>query len=219
MTSTRQLTAQGIERKQQLFDAAATLFAEQGYASTRVVDIVDAAGVAKGLFYWYFENKEALFRELASDIRYQLRRTQRTAIDRHAPALVRIAQGTVASVRFMSQHSSFFSLLEVEGRSVADVLRQGTEQHLGDVKTLIVAGQADGSITTDDDAELLALAVVGAVGQFSHFHRTGRVDLDLDELANYVARLVVRILTADEQVARQSIKQALVVPRGIATHT
>ena len=45
------------------------LFADQGYASTRVVDIVDAAGVAKGLFYWYFENKEAVFCELADSIR------------------------------------------------------------------------------------------------------------------------------------------------------
>ena len=209
MTSTRQLTAQGIERKQQLFDAAATLFAEQGYASTRVVDIVDAAGVAKGLFYWYFENKEALFSELASDIRQKLRRTQRAAMDRNAPALTRVAQGTIASVRFMAEHASFFSLLEVEARSVADALRRGTEQHLGDVRTLVLAGQADGTITKDDDAELLALAVVGAVGQFSHFHRTGRVDLSLDDLANYVARLVVRILTADERTAVQSVKQAL----------
>ena len=209
MTSTRQLTAQGIERKQQLFDAAATLFAEQGYASTRVVDIVDAAGVAKGLFYWYFENKEALFSELASDIRHKLRRTQRAAMDRNAPALTRVAQGTIASVRFMAEHASFFSLLEVEARSVADALRRGTEQHLGDVRTLVLAGQADGTITKDDDAELLALAVVGAVGQFSHFHRTGRVDLSLDDLANYVARLVVRILTADERTAVQSVKQAL----------
>src|SRR5688572_26674638 len=110
MTSTRQLTAQGLERKQQLFDAAAQLFAEQGYSQTRVVDIVDAAGVAKGLFYWYFENKEALFRELAADIRQRLRRTQRRAMDRHAPALTRLAQGTVASVRFMSEHAPFFSL-------------------------------------------------------------------------------------------------------------
>lgn len=214
MTSTRQLTAQGLERKQQLFDAAAQLFAEQGYASTRVVDIVDAAGVAKGLFYWYFENKEALFRELAADIRHQLRRAQRAGMDRNAPALVRLAQGTVASVRFMAEHSSFFSLLEVEGRSVADALRQGTEQHIGDVRRLIEAGQADGTVTRDDNADLLALAVIGAVGQFSHFHRTGRVDMSLEDLANYVARLVVRILTADEQVARQSVKQAL----GFATH-
>jgi AcrR family transcriptional regulator len=214
MTTTRQLTAQGIERKQQLLEAAARLFAEQGYASTRVVDIVDAAGVAKGLFYWYFENKEALFRELAADIRHELRRTQRKAINWDEPALVRIIDGTVASVRFMAEHASFFSLLEIEGRSVAEELRRGTEQHLHDVKLLILAGQEDGTVTGEDDAGLLALAVVGAVGQFSHFHRTGRVDLSLGELAGYVARLVVRILTADEQIARRSLRQAFDLPGG-----
>jgi AcrR family transcriptional regulator len=209
MNNSRQLTAQGIERKRQLLDAATRLFAEQGYSATRVIDIVDAAGVAKGLFYWYFENKEALFRELAADIRHQLRRTQRKAMDRDATALVRIIQGTLASVQFMAEHASFFSLIEIEGRNVADELRRGTEQHMRDVKTLIVEGQEDGTVTGEDEASLLALAVVGAVAQFSHFHRTGRVNLSLDELANYVARLVTRILTADETIARKSLTEVL----------
>ncbi len=201
----RQLTTQGAERKQQLLDAASRLFAEQGYAATRVVDIVDAAGVAKGLFYWYFDNKEALFRELATEIRRRLRRQQAAAMDPDAPALVRLLQGTVASVQFMAENAPFFSLLEVEGRSVSDVLRQGTEQHVSDVTALIVEGQADGTVTDDDPADLLALGVVGAVGQFSHFHRTGRIDLSLDELSGYVARLAARILTSDEQIARHSL--------------
>jgi hypothetical protein len=105
-------------------------------------------------------------------------------------------------------------LLEIEGRSVAEELRRGTEQHLHDVKLLILAGQEDGTVTGEDDAGLLALAVVGAVGQFSHFHRTGRVDMSLGELAGYVARLVVRILTADEQIARRSLRQAFDLPGG-----
>jgi AcrR family transcriptional regulator len=201
----RQLTTQGAERKQQLLDAAARLFAEQGYASTRVVDIVDAAGVAKGLFYWYFENKEALFRELAANIRLRLRRQQAAAMDDDAPALVRLLQGAVASVRFMAENAPFFSLLEVEGRNVSDVLRQGTEQHVRDVTALIVAGQRDGTVTADDPADLLALSVVGTVGQFSHFHRTHRVDLSLEELSGYVARLVARMLAADERIARTSL--------------
>ena len=201
----RQLTSQGAERKQQLLDAAARLFAEQGYAATRVVDIVEAAGVAKGLFYWYFENKEALFRELATEIRRRLRRQQAAAIIDDAPALVRILQGTVASVRFMAENAPFFSLLEVEGRNVSEVLRQGTEQHLHDVSLLIVDGQNDGTVTNDDPADLLALAVVGTVGQFSHFHRTGRIDLSLEELSGYVARLVARMLATDEAVARASL--------------
>ncbi len=119
---------------------------------------------------------------------------------------MRLLQGTVASVRFMAENAPFFSLLEVEGRSVSDVLRQGTEQHVSDVTALIVEGQADGTVTDDDPADLLALGVVGAVGQFSHFHRTGRIDLSLDELSSYVARLAARILTSDEQIARRSLQ-------------
>jgi AcrR family transcriptional regulator len=204
-TADRQLTSQGAERKQQLLDAAARLFAEQGYAATRVVDIVDAAGVAKGLFYWYFENKEALFRELAADMRRRLRRQQAIAVDDQAPALVRLLQGAVASVRFMAENAPFFSLLEVEGHTVSDVLRQGTEQHIRDVTALIVDGQRDGTITRDDPADLLALSVVGTVGQFSHFHRTHRVTLSLEELSGYVARMVARMLAADEHTARASL--------------
>ncbi|HEX6236842.1 MAG TPA: TetR/AcrR family transcriptional regulator, partial [Acidimicrobiales bacterium] len=172
-------------------------------------------GVAKGLFYWYFDNKEALFRELAVEIRRRLRRQQAAAMDPGAPALTRLLQATVASVRFMAENAPFFSLLEVEGRNVSDVLREGTEQHLSDVAQIIVEGQADGTVTTDDPAGLLALAAVGTVGQFSHFHRTGRIDLSLDELSGYVARLVARMLTADEQVARESL-QALRRPRATA---
>ncbi len=213
----RQLTSQGAERKQQLLDAAARLFAEQGYAATRVVDIVDAAGVAKGLFYWYFENKEALFRELASEIRRRLRRTQAAAMTDGAPALVRLLQGSVASVQFMAENAPFFSLLEVEGRNVSDVLRQGTEQHLSDVAAIIVEGQADGTVTDDDTADLLALGVVGMVGQFSHFHRTGRIDLSLEELSAYVARLVARMLTADELIARESLLALRDAGRGART--
>jgi AcrR family transcriptional regulator len=202
----RNLTSQGAERKQQLLDAAARLFAEQGYSATRVVDIVDAAGVAKGLFYWYFENKEAVFRELAADIRLRLRRHQRAAMDPEAPALHRLVQGAVASVEFMAEHAHFFSLLEVEGRNVSDVLRQGTEQHVSDVAVLIREGQSDGTVTSDDPSGRLALAVVGMVGQFSHFHRAEHIDLSLADLSAFVARLVARMLAADEHAARSAVR-------------
>lgn len=205
MMNDRNLTSQGVERKQQLLEAAAHLFAEQGYAATRVVDIVDRAGVAKGLFYWYFENKEAVFCELADDMRHRLRRHQRAAMDPGAPALVRLVQGGVASVQFMAAHAHFFSLLEGEGRKLPEVLRRGTEQHIRDVGLLIQEGQGDGSITTDDPAERLAMAVVGMVGQFSHNHRTGRVDMSLDDLSAFVARLISRLLASDEQTARHAV--------------
>jgi AcrR family transcriptional regulator len=205
---TRKLTSQGLERKQQLLDEAARLFADRGYADTRVVDICRAAGVAKGLFYWYFENKEALFRELAEVIRTRLRRHQAEAMDPAADPLVRIGQGAAASVRFMSENAPFFALLEVENvdRPLADVVRAGTEVHVADVRALIVAGQRLG-LVREDDAELLARGVVGLVGLYGHFHRSGRVADDVDTLAAFVTRLVLRALAADDHLATAAERQ------------
>jgi AcrR family transcriptional regulator len=205
----RRLTAQGLERKQQLLDRAAELFAERGYAETRVIDIVRAAGVAKGLFYWYFDNKEALFRELAESIRLQLRREQGKVLDPDALPLVNLYRGTEASVLFMAEHSHYFSLLEVEGRNFTDVLRQGTRQHIDDMIRIVRAGQAHGTIR-EDDPELLALGVVGCVGHYSHFHRTGRITLPLPELAAFVARYVVHSLAADDDAIRTALRASAI---------
>ncbi|MFZ6005053.1 MAG: TetR/AcrR family transcriptional regulator [Actinomycetota bacterium] len=207
MEADRRLTAQGIERKQQLLDRAAELFAEHGYAETRVIDIVRAAGVAKGLFYWYFDNKEALFKELAESIRLQLRRKQGAVLDQQALPLVNLYRGTEASVLFMAEHAHFFSLLEVEGRNFTEVLRQGTRQHIDDMVRIIKAGQADGTIR-EDDPGLLALGVVGCVGHYSHFHRTGRITMALPDLASFVARYVVHSVAADEDAIRAALRGA-----------
>jgi AcrR family transcriptional regulator len=44
-----------------LIRAAVDLFAEKGYASTPVREIVERAGVTKPVLYYYFKNKEGLF--------------------------------------------------------------------------------------------------------------------------------------------------------------
>ena len=204
MADPRQLTPQGEERKVQLIEAAAELFADRGYDETRIVDIVERAGVAKGLFYWYFENKEALFRDLVEENRLRLRRAQAAAIDTRAEPLARIRQGAQASVDHMSAQAQFFSLIEVENldKQFADVLRQGTEVHARDVATIVSEGIADGSIR-DEDPLLLAYGVVGAVGYYGHFHRTGRIEMDVADLAAFVGRYVVCSLAADEEIARR----------------
>jgi len=47
-----------------LVAAGIKLFAEKGYASTAVREIVSLAGVTKPVLYYYFQNKEGLFRSI-----------------------------------------------------------------------------------------------------------------------------------------------------------
>lgn len=172
-----------------------TLFAERGFSSTRVLDICERAGVAKGLFYWYFPTKLDLFTELVRSMRHQLRRAQAAAMSADADPLTRIHQGAEASVRFMAEHATYFSLVDVERAdpTIGDAVRSGSEVYLDDVMSLIREAQAAGSIP-DADAHLSALGVLGTVSSFSNAWRSGRIDMSADELAVFVADWIRRAL-------------------------
>jgi AcrR family transcriptional regulator len=47
--------------RQALLDAAVELFAERGFRTATVDDVVGRAGYSKGAFYWHFSSKDDLF--------------------------------------------------------------------------------------------------------------------------------------------------------------
>jgi len=49
-------------RPGELMSAALKVFAERGFAATRLEEVAQRAGVSKGTVYLYFESKEALFK-------------------------------------------------------------------------------------------------------------------------------------------------------------
>src|SRR5260221_3708148 len=54
-----------VETRTRIFEAAMKLFSERGFSNTPVEEITEAADVAKGTFFNYFPNKEAIFEALA----------------------------------------------------------------------------------------------------------------------------------------------------------
>lgn len=57
----RRRTRRKEARPQEIVEAAMRLWAEKGFAATRLEDVAAEAGVAKGTIYLYFASKEALF--------------------------------------------------------------------------------------------------------------------------------------------------------------
>ncbi len=52
------------ERRQQILAVARDVFARRGYHAAKIDDIVAAAGVARGTFYLYFQDKRTIFEEI-----------------------------------------------------------------------------------------------------------------------------------------------------------
>ncbi len=53
-------TAKGEATRAHLLRTAAVVFAEQGYAATTMAQLIDASGLTKGAFYFYFRSKAEL---------------------------------------------------------------------------------------------------------------------------------------------------------------
>lgn len=56
--------AQRGRRREAILTAASVLFGQKGYHATSVADVIAAAGISRGTFYLYFDNKDSIFLEL-----------------------------------------------------------------------------------------------------------------------------------------------------------
>jgi TetR/AcrR family fatty acid metabolism transcriptional regulator len=63
----RGVAEQTVDRRRELLDAAANVFARKGFHASRVGDIAEEAGVAHGLLYHYFRSKEEVLETIFRD--------------------------------------------------------------------------------------------------------------------------------------------------------
>jgi AcrR family transcriptional regulator len=177
------LTPRGQERREQLIACAARLFAERGYHPTSVADIVDALGVGKGVFYWYFASKEELLTELLKASNHDLRKRQQSAIGDEADPVRRIELGIRATLGWFAEHREYFAIIQFAAtdETFAPVLTRNREISISDTIRHLKDGIVDGQIV-DRDPELLAHAIHGVVAELT---RRALVDggLAVDDVA------------------------------------
>ena len=195
----RKLTKRGTQRREQIVEEAARLFAEAGYHGTAVGDICDALGVGKGVFYWYFISKEALFTEVLQESLLSLRRAQQAAIADVADPVARIEAGIQASIEFFRHNPGFLSVIRTASRyeEFVGLVTRGQEIVVADVASHLKEGMAAGSIR-HGDPELMAHGILGAIFHFVEIYL--EVDMtttaDRPELAQEAVEFCLRGLLA-----------------------
>jgi AcrR family transcriptional regulator len=205
VSDARSLTRHGQDRKAELLHHAEVLFAQRGYEDTRMVDIAEAAGVAKGLVYWYFDNKETLFREIVADMGRRLRRAQARAVDGIDDPLERLYVGTAESVRFIGENHRLYGIISTQLRGDRR-LRETRSQSLRvlnvDAAGLLAEGQQAGQVRTDEEAGVMAHVNAGVVYYYVLLYADGVTGdghrrVTIEDAAHGAARYVVRAVGAD----------------------
>src|SRR5262245_52082569 len=166
-------------------DLAAERFAEQGYHGTSVAEIVQALGVGKGVFYWYFDSKDQLYEEIVKEANADLRRVQREAVRNEDDPVRRIEAAIRSSMTWLGEHRHLFSLIQLssmDARFQVD-LRGEQARSVSELPRHVRDGIVDGHIG-GADPEILTHAVIGVVNQLNRVYLArGESSPDLTETA------------------------------------
>ncbi|MCM3259185.1 TetR/AcrR family transcriptional regulator [Paenibacillus lautus] len=100
------------ERKNEILDAADTLFGQKGFDGTSTNDILEKVGIARGTLYHHFKSKEDIMDALID--RYTVRlldRAQAIALDKSIPVIERIIR-VVMSLNISGDGESSKEIME-----------------------------------------------------------------------------------------------------------
>jgi AcrR family transcriptional regulator len=174
-----QQTIEQTGKRQILVEAAARVFAEQGFTATRVSDIAERAGVGKGTVYEYFDSKEELFFAVFEWIDSQVRSridavlAQPGTAHQHLVTLFRTAAEIVVELHDLSSMNLDFWAAS-RGSAFQDRFSAACKLQYGKYRTIvgdvIRRGQADGEFRADLDAGGLATLIVSALDGLGIHH-------------------------------------------------
>src|SRR3954452_9698821 len=102
------------QKRQQILDTAARLFAKQRYDQVRLDDVAAAAGVGKGTLYVYFDNKDDLYFSIAYEGFCDLiERLEAQVVDHATPAVDRLRRIVEGLVQFARSHPQFYEMMRL----------------------------------------------------------------------------------------------------------
>src|ERR671937_1935556 len=107
----KELTSRGVATRARLIEAAEQIFAELGYHDASIVKITEAAGVAQGTFYLYFQSKKEIFDELVRDLNRRVRHAMKEASAQGETRLEAELLGFGAYFRFTAEHTALYRII------------------------------------------------------------------------------------------------------------
>ncbi|HET6212071.1 MAG TPA: TetR/AcrR family transcriptional regulator [Micromonosporaceae bacterium] len=196
------------ERRQEILRAAAALFAAHGYEATRVADIAEKAGVAKGLVFWYFESKEGLLDQLAATVEEGLLALIRAAMHGVDAALERLYVATLVAVHYIDEHYHLYGAINVASRGLSDSpFRAAIGVHLAYTTEAALRWQRTGVARLDDPPEQIAVALAAIVNELVRLRRLGVLRKTTAETAAMAARFAVHGVAAKTADADAAIAE------------
>lgn len=184
-----------------VLQAALDLFATQGYATTSVQQIVEAAGVTKGAMYHYFQSKDDLLFAIY-DRMLSLQKRHLEEIVARGGTTTEVLRAVCVdvvetSIDLLPEGTVFFRSVHMltEPRR-SEVTRRRREYH-DEFAALVAQGQTEGSVRTDVPRSVLIAHFFSDVHYLSYWYSPSGPE-SKTEVANQLTDLFLRSITVED---------------------
>jgi AcrR family transcriptional regulator len=162
------------QRRAAVLRVARTIFADKGYHATSIDDIIEAAGIARGTFYLYFESKRAIFDELLDELFTTLQaQVRRIEVGPNAAPPVEQMNATVDRVmQTLGDNREMPRILLREAVGIDDEFDAKLEQFYGRIEALITSAVQTGQLmklVRPCDAAVVARCILGSAKELIHW--------------------------------------------------
>ncbi len=136
-------------KRQQILEAALTVFSRYGYKRTTMNDIAENMGISRAALYLYFKNKEEIFRSLAYAMHEKVMVGATQALELEAPFATRLLtafyhKNEAFSMIYDSPHGE--ELIDSGIKISADLASQAEADYVALITTFFKQAEAKGEI-------------------------------------------------------------------------
>lgn len=179
--------------RKRLYQAALTLFRQQGYDATTVRAITDRADLGKSTFFNYFPSKESVlavyYREVTEDMLDHARRLDDASVRERLEALLRRGAQHVTTDAPLFRHIA--AMTRGQG-ALADEDRALDREMLTFFRELTEQGIARGELRPDVDASLFGAVVLALMSSTAEAWALAEDEVDLERALLNKLDLVLR---------------------------
>ena len=115
------------QRRARLLELGTQLFSTRPYEDISIEEVAEAAGMSKGLLYYYFHGKKEFYVETIREASLQLRRL--TQPDPSLPPAARLRAAVDAHLDYVQDHGAVYAAIHGSGASISPEISEILEEH------------------------------------------------------------------------------------------
>lgn len=161
------------QRRDAILKAASVLFGRQGYHATSIADVLAAAGISRGTFYLYFDNKDSLFLELMEQFIQRIMEVVEVVDPAMPNPTARIYDNVRRVVDVVFDNQDLTVMVLREGLGLRPEVDEKLKRFYGFVREMVEGALANGArlgLIRKVNEPIVATALIGAIKEVFLHH-------------------------------------------------